>query len=112
MNPVILGIAQPPILADQLLRTKALSDISDYHEYRKDHDVTLMLLSDSIMSNLFTIHEVYPLVRTATCLPARVSNDAHPLYSLTPARCSNMSLLSALQSPRCFRMSMFTLGLC
>ena len=78
MNPVILGIAQPPILADQLLRTKALSDISDYHEYRKDHDVTLMLLSDSIMSNLFTIHEVYPLVRTATCLPARVSNDAHP----------------------------------
>ena len=61
MNPVTLGIAQPPILADQLLRTKALSDISDYHEYRKDHDVTLMLLSDSIMGNLFTIHEVHPI---------------------------------------------------
>jgi hypothetical protein len=31
--------------------------ISDCRVYRKDHDVTLMLLSDSITGILFAIHE-------------------------------------------------------
>jgi hypothetical protein len=35
----------------------ALSEICDCHVYRRDHDGTLMLLSDSIAGTLFTIHE-------------------------------------------------------
>jgi hypothetical protein len=47
--------------------------------HRKDHDVTLMLLLDSITGTLlFTYTRRIKLVRTATSLPSRVSNDAQP----------------------------------
>ena len=65
---------------------------------RKDYDTTLMLLSDSITGTLFTIHVADQVTANAHKLFHRASPATRSLlYSLIPARCSTMSLLSVAQ---------------
>jgi hypothetical protein len=62
----------------------ALSRISDCHVYRKEHDVPLMLLSDSITGILFTSHEADQIGANCHKLSTRVSNDAQPPFDFQP----------------------------
>ncbi len=82
----------------------ALSDISDWHMYRKDPRRRIYVAAG--LNHGYSVHD--PRGRSHWCELPQAFHRAYPatrkpLYSLTPARYSTMSLLSVWRSARCSR---------